>query len=231
MKIVKLAGVGILGLALAACNEEQKKEVSFDSNMDKVSYGMGLNIGKNFKQQELDMNIDAIAEGMRDAMAGKQRLEDDVIKVAAEAIRDREMEKQRALADAQSQKGTDFLADNARREGVTSTESGLQYEVITQGSGEGESPAVTDTVSVHYHGTLIDGTVFDSSVERGQPAQFPLNAVISGWTEALQLMKVGDKWKLYLPSEIAYGARSPSPKIPANSALVFEVELLEIKKS
>lgn len=231
MKIVKLAGVGVLGLALIACNEDQKKEVSLDSDMDKVSYGMGLNIGKNFKQQELDMNIDAIAEGMRDAMAGQQRLEDDVIKASAEAVRDREMEKQRALSDAQSQKGVEFLAENAKREGVNSTASGLQYEILTQGSGEGESPAVTDIVSVHYHGTLIDGTVFDSSVERNQPAEFPLNAVISGWTEALQLMKVGDKWKLYLPAEIAYGARSPSPKIPANSALVFEVELLGIKES
>jgi len=231
MKIVKLAGVSVLGLALIACNEGQKKEVSLDSDMDKVSYGMGLNIGKNFKQQELDMNIDAIAEGMRDAMAGQQRLEDDVIKASAEAVRDREMEKQRALSDAQSQKGVEFLAENAKREGVNTTASGLQYEILTQGSGEGESPAVTDIVSVHYHGTLIDGTVFDSSVERNQPAEFPLNAVISGWTEALQLMKVGDKWKLYLPAEIAYGARSPSPKIPANSALVFEVELLDIKKS
>ena len=231
MKIVKLAGVSVLGLALIACNEGQKKEVSLDSDMDKVSYGMGLNIGKNFKQQELDMNIDAIAEGMRDAMAGQQRLEDDVIKASAEAVRDREMEKQRALSDAQSQKGVEFLAENAKREGVNSTASGLQYEILTQGSGEGESPAVTDIVSVHYHGTLIDGTVFDSSVERNQPAEFPLNAVISGWTEALQLMKVGDKWKLYLPAEIAYGARSPSPKIPANSALVFEVELLGIKES
>ncbi|UZE98089.1 FKBP-type peptidyl-prolyl cis-trans isomerase [Alkalimarinus alittae] len=192
---------------------------------------MGLNIGKNFKQQDLPMNIDAIAEGMRDAMAGQQRLDDDIIQASAEAVRDREMEKQRALSDAQSQKGVAFLAENAKREGVTSTESGLQYEVITQGSGEGESPAPTDIVSVHYHGTLIDGTVFDSSIERQQPAEFPLNAVISGWTEALQLMKVGDKWKLYLPAEIAYGARSPSPKIPANSALVFEVELLDIKKS
>ncbi|WP_250656172.1 FKBP-type peptidyl-prolyl cis-trans isomerase [Alkalimarinus coralli] len=231
MKFVKLAGVGVLGLALAACNEDQKKEVSLESDMDKVSYGMGLNIGKNFKQQELVMNVDAIAAGMRDAMDGKQRLDDETIKASAEAVRDREMEKQKALSNAQSQKGKEFLAENAKREGVTTTDSGLQYEVITQGSGEGESPKATDTVSVHYHGTLIDGTVFDSSVERNQPAEFPLNAVIKGWTEALQLMKVGDKWKLYLPSEIAYGARSPSPKIPANSTLVFEVELLDIKKS
>lgn len=231
MKMIKLAGVSVLGLALAACNGEQEKQVQLESDMDKVSYGMGLNIGKNFKQQELTMNVEAIAAGMRDALAGTQQLTDEVIQASAEAVRDREMEKRKALGDEQSKAGVDFLAENAKREGVTSTESGLQYEVITQGGAEGESPAVTDVVSVHYHGTLIDGTVFDSSVERKQPAEFPLNAVIKGWTEALQLMKVGDKWKLYIPSEIAYGARSPSPKIPPNSALIFEVELLDIKKS
>ena len=231
MKMIKLAGVSVLGLALAACNGEQEKQVSLESDMDKVSYGMGLNIGKNFKQQELTMNIDAISAGMRDALAGKQQLDDEVIKAAAESIRDREMEKHKALVDEQAKDGVNFLAENAKREGITRTDSGLQYEVMTQGSGEGETPKATDIVSVHYHGTLIDGTVFDSSVERGQPAEFPLNAVIKGWTEALQLMKVGDKWKLYLPADIAYGARSPSPKIPANSALIFEVELLEIKKS
>jgi len=231
MKMIKLAGVSVLGLALAACNGEQEKQVKLESDMDKVSYGMGLNIGKNFKQQELTMNVDAIAAGMRDALAGKQQLDDETIQVAAESVREREMEKRKALVDEQAKEGINFLAKNAKREGITSTESGLQYEVITQGSGEGENPIATDVVSVHYHGTLIDGTVFDSSVERKQPAEFPLNAVIKGWTEALQLMKVGDKWKLYLPADIAYGARSPSPKIPANSALIFEVELLEIKKS
>ena len=231
MKIIKLAGMSVLGLALAACNGEQEKQVKLESDMDKVSYGMGLNIGKNFKQQELTMNVDAIAAGMRDALADKQQLDDEIIKAAAESIRDREMEKRKALVDEQAKEGINFLVENAKREGITSTESGLQYEVITQGNGEGENPLATDVVSVHYHGTLIDGTVFDSSVERKQPAEFPLNAVIKGWTEALQLMKVGDKWKLYLPSDIAYGARSPSPKIPANSALIFEVELLEIKKS
>ncbi len=231
MKIVKLASVGILGLALAACNNEATKEVQLESDLDKVSYGMGLNIGKNFKQQDLAMNVDAIAAGMRDALADKQRLDDEVIQAAAESVRDREMEKQKAISDVQSQKGQEFLVENAKREGITSTESGLQYEVITEGAAGGATPAVTDVVSVHYHGTLVDGTVFDSSIERNQPAEFPVNAVIKGWTEALQLMKVGDKWKLYLPADIAYGARSPSPKIPANSALVFEVELLDIKKS
>ena len=121
------------------------------------------------------------------------------------------------------------MAENGKKDGVTTLESGLQYEVISASEG-GVKPSATDTVSVHYHGTLTDGSVFDSSVERGTPAEFPVNRVIAGWTEALQLMSVGDKWKLTIPANLAYGAQSPSPKIPANSALVFEVELLDVKQ-
>ena len=124
--------------------------------------------------------------------------------------------------------GEAFLADNAKKPGVVTTSSGLQYTVIK--SGTGDSPKASDSVTVHYHGTLIDGTVFDSSVLRGVPATFPVNGVIPGWVEALQLMKVGDKWKLYIPANLAYGAQSPSPQIPPNSVLIFEVELLSINK-
>lgn len=121
-----------------------------------------------------------------------------------------------------------FLAQNAKKEGVKTTASGLQYKVIQ--SGTGESPKLTDRVKVHYHGTLIDGTVFDSSVQRGQPISFPVGGVIPGWVEALQLMKVGDKWQLFIPAKLAYGDQSPSPAIPPNSVLIFEVELLGIEK-
>ena len=124
--------------------------------------------------------------------------------------------------------GEKFLAENAKKEGVKTTASGLQYKVIK--SGTGESPKPTDTVKVHYHGTLIDGTVFDSSVQRGEPISFPVQGVIPGWIEALQLMKVGDKWQLFIPSKLAYGERNPSPLIGANSTLIFEVELLGIEK-
>jgi FKBP-type peptidyl-prolyl cis-trans isomerase FklB len=124
--------------------------------------------------------------------------------------------------------GEIFLAENAKKEGVKTTASGLQYKVIK--SGAGESPKPTDTVKVHYHGTLIDGTVFDSSVQRGEPISFPVGGVIPGWVEALQLMKVGDKWQLFIPSRLAYGAQSPSPLIGPNSTLIFEVELLGIEK-
>jgi FKBP-type peptidyl-prolyl cis-trans isomerase FklB len=124
--------------------------------------------------------------------------------------------------------GETFLAENARKEGVVTTASGLQYKVIKPGTGE--SPRQTDRVKVHYHGTLIDGTVFDSSVQRGEPIVFPVGAVIPGWVEALQLMKVGDKWQLFIPARLAYGDRSPGPSIPPNSPLIFEVELLGIEK-
>ncbi|MAG43418.1 MAG: hypothetical protein CMH95_03825 [Oceanospirillaceae bacterium] len=145
------------------------------------------------------------------------------------SLREDAERKQKALDDEAAQASEEFLAKNAEREEVKVTDSGLQYEVLTSVE-EGESPAATDTVRVHYHGTLIDGEVFDSSVQRGQPAEFPVNGVIRGWVEALQMMKPGEKWKLFIPADLAYGARSPSPKIPANSALVFEVELLEIVK-
>jgi FKBP-type peptidyl-prolyl cis-trans isomerase FklB len=129
---------------------------------------------------------------------------------------------------AASDDGAAFLAANAKKEGVITTASGLEYKIIK--SGTGESPKPDDKVKVHYHGTLIDGTVFDSSVQRGEPIVFPVGAVIPGWVEALQLMKVGDKWQLFIPAKLAYGDRSPSPAIPANSVLIFEVELLGIEK-
>jgi FKBP-type peptidyl-prolyl cis-trans isomerase FklB len=131
-------------------------------------------------------------------------------------------------SDTKPDAGESFLAENAKKEGVKTTASGLQYKVIK--SGTGESPKPTDTVKVHYHGTLIDGTVFDSSVQRGEPISFPVTRVIPGWVEALQLMKVGDKWQLFIPARLAYGEQSPSPKIGPNSTLIFEVELLGIEK-
>lgn len=129
---------------------------------------------------------------------------------------------------AQSDPGEAFLAENAKKEGVKTTPSGLQYKIMK--SGAGETPKPTDTVKVHYHGTLINGTVFDSSVQRGEPITFPVTGVIPGWVEALQMMKVGDKWQLFIPARLAYGNNSPTPAIPPNSPLIFEVELLGIEK-
>jgi len=225
----KLPMVALVSAALlAGCNGE--KQVALETNVDKMSYGIGMSMARSVKGQPIEINNEAMLAGLKDVLNDKPaQLEEDVIREAFAAVREEQMEKQKLEAEGAVQVGADYLTENAKKEGVKSTDSGLQYEVIT--AGEGDSPAATDTVEVHYHGTLIDGTVFDSSVERGTPAKFPVNRVISGWTEALQLMKVGDKWRLHIPADLAYGAQSPSPKIPANSALVFEVELLAIEKS
>ena len=225
----KLPMIALVSAALlAGCNGE--KQVALETNVDKMSYGIGMSMARSVKGQPIEINNEAMLAGLKDVLNDKPaQLEEDVIREAFAAVREEQMEKQKLEAEGAVQVGADYLTENAKKEGVKSTESGLQYEVIAV--GEGDSPAATDTVEVHYHGTLIDGTVFDSSVERGTPAKFPVNRVISGWTEALQLMKVGDKWRLHIPADLAYGAQSPSPKIPANSALVFEVELLAIEKS
>ncbi|MCD8521240.1 MAG: FKBP-type peptidyl-prolyl cis-trans isomerase [Saccharospirillaceae bacterium] len=230
MNLIKSAPAVILGaLLLAGCGQEDS--VKLENHVDQASYGVGLNIGRQLSREEVDMNADAIAAGIKDALANAEpRIGEDVIKAAFDKIREEQTMKQEALNDAAAKAGQDFLAENAKREGVTVTESGLQYEVLVAAADGQPVPEASDTVRVHYHGTLIDGTVFDSSVERGEPAQFPVTGVIRGWVEALQMMKVGDKWKLSIPAELAYGARSPSPRIPANSVLVFEVELLDIVK-
>ena len=225
----KLPLVAIISAALlAGCNGEQ--EVKLESNIDKMSYGIGMSMARSVKGQPIDINTAAMIAGLQDVLNDKPvQLEEDVIREAFAAVREEQMAKQQLEAEGALQKGADFLAENAKKEGVTVTESGLQYEVLVTGAGE--TPAAEDTVEVNYHGTLIDGSVFDSSVERGDSVKFQVNRVIAGWTEALQKMKVGDKWRLTIPAELAYGAQSPSPKIPANSALVFEVELLGVEKS
>lgn len=225
----KLPLVALVSAALlAGCNGE--KQVVLETNIDKMSYGIGMSMARSVKGQPIEINNEAMLAGLQDVLNDKpEQLEEDVIREAFAAVREEQMEKQKIEAENAVKQGEEYLAENAKKEGVKATESGLQYEVIT--AGEGDSPAATDTVEVHYHGTLIDGTVFDSSIDRGEPAKFPVNRVISGWTEALQLMKVGDKWRLHIPAALAYGAQSPSPQIPANSALVFEVELLAIEKS
>lgn len=228
MTFLKSAPAVVLGaLLLAGCG--QGDSVKLDTHLDQASYGVGLNIGRQLSQEDVAINADAVAAGIRDALADAEpRISEETIAAAFDKVREEQIRKQEALADEVAKAGEAFLAENAKREGVTVTDSGLQYEVISSGSGE--KPAASDTVRVHYHGTLTDGSVFDSSVERGQPAEFPVGGVIRGWVEALQLMSVGDKWKLTIPADLAYGARSPSPRIPANSVLVFEVELLEIVK-
>ena len=194
--------------------------------IEAVSYCVGMSIAGSLMQQSLEgVQPDALLEGITDALGGK---EPKYNPEEANAIIQKYLTAANEAKFAQNKEvGEAFLAENAKKEGVVTTESGLQYEVINE--GEGSMPALTDTVKVHYHGTLIDGNVFDSSVQRGEPAQFGLNQVIKGWTEALQLMKVGAKHRLYVPQDLAYGANPhPGGPIQPYMTLVFDVELLEI---
>lgn len=199
--------------------------------LEKVSYFYGTRIGTEFSQNQLPVNLDAFTAGLKDTVDKKKpKYSDEEIEGFMTQFSQIMMAQQEAeakkLGEQNLAEGEKFLAENGKREGVKTTASGLQYEVIKDGSGA--SPKADDTVSVHYHGTLTNGGVFDSSIG-GEPAKFPVGQVIPGWTEALQLMKVGSKFKLYIPSKLAYGDRQVSPEIGPNSTLVFEVELLNIE--
>jgi FKBP-type peptidyl-prolyl cis-trans isomerase FklB len=202
-------------------------DVALKNEHDSVSYIIGHNIGSNIAASPMtEVNVEAIAKGIQDAMDGKELFIDQY---AANAYIGQYMQKiESASSEKDLAEGREFLEKNKARKGVTTTESGLQYEILVEGNGP--RPKDTDTVTVHYHGTLIDGTVFDSSVERGEPATFGVNQVIPGWTEVLQLMPVGSKWKVYLPTELAYGPNPrPGGAIKPNMALIFEIELIGIE--
>jgi len=195
---------------------------------DKVSYGVGLSVGSNFKKQGQELNPDALLAGVKDALSGKTpALTENELKETMEAWSKQMEDKQKVVGEKNAADATKFLAENKKKDGVKTTASGLQYKVMKEGAGA--QPKETDTVTVNYRGTLINGTEFDSSYKRGQPATFPVNGVIKGWTEALQLMKPGSKYQLFIPADLAYGARAVGPDITPNSALIFEVELLEVK--
>ena len=231
-----ITGLAVAALfATGACAQDKPVEkMDLKDAKQKTSYAIGMDIGANFKRQEIDIDAKALAAGIADIIAGKTQMTDAEGKQAIDDFRKSMMTKMEAKQKAEGEKnsaaGVAFLAANAKKEGVKTTASGLQYKVIKAGDGKGASPKATDTVKVHYHGTLIDGSVFDSSVERGEPISFPLNGVIAGWTEGLQLMKVGDKYQFTIPGKLAYGEQSPSPKIAPNSTLIFDVELLAIEK-
>jgi len=222
-----LAAVALVSLVLAGCDSQTSAELKTPAQ--KASYGIGLNMGKSLAQEGMDdLDSQAVAQGIEDAIGKKeQKLKDDELVEAFAFLQKRAEERMAALNDEAAKAGKKFLEDNAKRDGVKTTASGLQYEIVTK--AEGAQPKATDVVSVHYEGRLTDGKVFDSSIQRGSPIDLPVSGVILGWVEALQLMHVGEKAKLYIPSELAYGAQSPSPAIPANSVLVFDLELLSIK--
>ncbi|WP_392551998.1 FKBP-type peptidyl-prolyl cis-trans isomerase [Orbus wheelerorum] len=200
----------------------------FDTVEKKASYGIGLQIGQQLKESGLkNLELDALKQGLEDVLSDRapaislEVLHDALRQVHEQAMKDKE-DQAKVIAQA----GVDFLKNNLQQDGVKSTESGLQYLVLKQ--GDGAIPTETNQVRVHYTGRLIDGTVFDSSEERGQPAEFPVNGVIRGWVEALQLMPIGSKWQLYIPQELAYGSQGAGAAIPPYSALIFDVELLAI---
>ena len=204
-------------------------ELQLNTQELQASYGIGLQMGDQLKSQPFDgLDISAVAAGIADAFAGAEsKVSQQDLQEAFQTISARMQADAAEQAKVLGAAGAEYLAKNAVKEGVQVTDSGLQFEVVSLGAGE--KPTAKSTVSVHYHGTLVDGTVFDSSVERGQPAEFPVGGVIAGWTEALQLMPVGSKYKLTIPSDLAYGERGAGAAIGPHSTLVFEVELLAIK--
>ena len=230
MKAITTAALA-LGLLAGSASAADPK-MTLKDNKDKVSYSIGLNIGKSMKQEGLDINPDALAAAMKDVFAGaKPQLTDEEVQAVMQEFQKEMMAKrmkgqQEGLTKNKAE-GEKFLADNKKKEGIKTTASGLQYKVIKDGTGK--TPKATDTVSTHYRGTLISGKEFDSSYKRGEPAEFPVNGVIKGWTEALQLMKEGAKWQLFIPSELADGERGAGQDIGPNSTLIFDIELLSVK--
>jgi FKBP-type peptidyl-prolyl cis-trans isomerase len=219
-----------LVISAASCQQGGSADVKMETQIDSVSYAIGVLVGANNNQQlenapgNEEMNIEVMAAAFRATSLGEEtKISNEEANAMIQKFFNEASERE---AQANLEEGNKFLEENKSREGVVTTESGLQYEVLVE--GDGEKPSETDQVRVHYHGTLIDGTVFDSSVERGEPAVFGVNRVIPGWTEALQLMPVGSKWKIYIPSDIAYGPRGAGGDIGPNATLIFEVELLEI---
>lgn len=233
---MRAATVAVVALMSVSCSQSQggSKAIDKTDQNQTIAYSIGYDIGQNVGKQGSELNVDALVTGLRDGFsASPAQLSKEETAAALQEFRARMMAKQRPEAARPAQDpaqnkelGEKFLEMNRNQEGVKVTASGLQYKIETE--GQGESPKATDTVKVHYRGTLVTGEEFDSSYSRGEPAQFPVNGVIAGWTEALQLMKPGAKWRLYIPSELAYGERGAGAKIGPNSALQFEVELLEV---
>lgn len=235
MKYSMIAAVAA-AVMLAACGQANDKDkaagaVKLDSETAKVSYAIGLDIGSTLKGLNTEIDMQAFNEAVNARLNGeKPRMDAKEAGAALQGFFQKqakaEAAKRAEAGKANKEAGEKFLSENARKEGVKTTASGLQYKVLTAGTGA--TPKATDKVTVHYKGTLIDGTEFDSSYKRGQPATFPVNGVIKGWTEALQLMKVGGKYRLFIPSDLAYGARGAGNKIGPNSTLIFDVELLGV---
>ncbi|MEW6157745.1 MAG: FKBP-type peptidyl-prolyl cis-trans isomerase [Verrucomicrobiota bacterium] len=229
MKLFWMASLAALGVVAATAQESS----ALSNPKDKVSYSIGVNIGTSLKKQELEINPDQVAAGLKDVLSGgKTKLTEEEVKEVLTAfskeLNQKQLEKAQVAAEKNKTDGEKFLTENKAKEGIKTTASGLQYKVVKEGTGK--KPTANDTVTTHYRGTLIDGTEFDSSYKRNEPATFPVSGVIKGWTEALQLMPVGSKWQLFIPSELAYGeAGTRGGPIGPNATLIFDIELLSIE--
>jgi len=221
----------IVMIVAFGCAPAEQVNITVETEQDKISYSLGADYGNQLKRDGLELDPAIIAKGVEDALADgdmmvsaeEQRM---LITDYRRKVRDKQMSERRVEADGNKKKSEAFLAENKAKDGIITLESGLQYKIITE--GDGPVPQADDRVKTHYRGTLMDGTEFDSSYTRNNPATFSVTGVIKGWTEALQLMKVGSKWQLFIPPELAYGERGAGSKIGPNSALIFEIELLEI---
>jgi len=231
--IIAMACIGLFSVQACSQSSDKGAPMELKTQKDKASYSIGVSIGKNLKDQKVEITTDILVKGLLDAYTGaKTQLTEkemgDVLTQFQQEIMAKAQEEATKKGGENKTKGEKFLADNKNKPGVKSTPSGLQYSVITEGTGP--KPIASSTVKVHYTGKLIDGTTFDSSVDRGEPVEFPLNGVIKGWTEGVQLMSKGSKFKFYIPAELAYGERGAGNAIGPNETLVFEVELLDIVK-
>jgi len=225
-RLMTLCAVGLLAGLVRADDK-----AAFKDPKEKSSYSIGANWGNSLKRQEVEVDVEAMIKGLKDGLAGKSTLNDQELREALNALnqelRAKMEEKKKLLGEKNKQEGEKFLAENKNKLGVIALPSGLQYKILVEGSGD--SPKSNDVVTANYRGTLIDGTEFDSSAKNGQPLVRPANMLIKGWTEALQLMKPGAKWELYIPPDLAYGERGAGAQIGPNAALIFEMELVSFK--
>ena len=222
-----------LGILFSVAQGNAQEGRVLKNQKEKLSYSIGMQIGKDFKKQSIDVDPEVLLKGIQDGtFGGKALMTEQEVRETLTAFQKERMAKQeeetKKIGEKNKKEGEAFLAENKKKEGVKTLASGLQYKVIKPGTGK--KPKSTDTVTTHYRGTLIDGTEFDSSYSRGQPATFPVHGVIPGWTEALQLMEEGAKWQLFIPSKLAYGERGAGNAIGPNATLIFEVELISIQE-
>jgi FKBP-type peptidyl-prolyl cis-trans isomerase FklB len=226
---MKLRLIAVLGFLFLVNQVYGQEKLVLKNQKERVSYIIGMDIGSNLKKQSIDVDPNILAKGMKDALSGgKPLLTEQEIQETMIAFQKEMVAKQAEIGKKNKAEGEAFLAENKKKEGVKTLPSGLQYKVIKVGTGK--KPKLTDTVTAHYRGTLINGTEFDSSYKRGQPANFQVSGVIPGWTEALQLMQEGAKWQLFIPPNLAYGEKGAGRDIGPNATLIFEVELISIQE-